>query len=185
MQCLLGCGKNRQQLEPCLRFVRNRNYKDGHIAAAVTCCSAHITTLAATPLPAFAAPVAAYAAPAGQTAPNWDALRVGSSTLYTAFKAAVDAIWVPTPAGDFASTVFTGSAAGSAANFNTQSASVKAAGAAVTPALLTAADLYATAAAGQSLPDVTALTTNLDTMVATFAPFGTPYSTVSKLQNFY
>jgi hypothetical protein len=130
----------------------------------------------------FAAAVATYAAAAGQTALNWDALRVGSGNLYTPFKAAVDAIWVSTPtaAGSFENAVFTGSSAGSATNFNTQSASVKAAGTAVLPATLTAADAYATAAAGQSLPSVTALTMNLDTMVTTFAPFGNPYSTVSR-----
>jgi hypothetical protein len=153
------------------------------IAVAVTPCSTHITALATTPVTAFAAAVTDYAAAAGQTSLNWDALRVGSGNLYAPFKAPVDAIWVSTPtaAGDFASSVFTGSAAGSANNFNTQSASVKAAGTAVTPATLAAADAYATAAGGQTLPSVTALTTNLDTMVATFAPFGTPYSTVSTL----
>jgi hypothetical protein len=126
----------------------------------------------------FAAAVTAYAAGGGQTAGNWDALRTGSGNKYGPFKAALDAIWVPTPAGDFASSVFTSTAN----TFNTQSATVRAAGAAVTPAVLNAADNYAMAAAAQSLPSVASLTTNLDTIVTAFVPFGTPYSTVSSIR---
>lgn len=136
-------------------------------------CSGHITALGA-PMTAFAAAVTTFLG--GQTQGNWDALRPGNGDLYTPFKAALDAIWVPT-AGDFASSMFTTTAN----TFNSQSASVEAAGAAVTPALLLAADNYAVAAAGQTLPSVAALTTNLDTLVTAFAPFGTPYSTVSSL----
>ncbi|WIA38305.1 hypothetical protein OEZ86_001645 [Tetradesmus obliquus] len=140
----------------------------------LTGLSGHITALASTPLIDFAAAVTTYAAGGGQTGPNWNALRSGVvGNKYDPFIAALDVIWVPT-AGDFASSVFTSTAG----TFNTQSASVEAAGAAVTPALLLAADNYAVAAAGQTLPSVTALTTNLDTLVTAFTPFGTPYSTV-------
>jgi hypothetical protein len=130
----------------------------------------------------FAAAVATYTAGGGQTALNWDAIRTSSGNLYTPFKNALDTIWVSTPAGDFAGSEFAATN-GEVNDFNSQSVLVEGAALAVTsnPTVLGDADAYAVAAAGQSLPSVASLTTNLDSLVTSFTPLGTPYSTVSSM----